>query len=89
MNYKVICNFFLNHVSVHGTRQNDSFYITHFHTNAKSMCISIYGGRLWYSLNGNITTCRTIQVLKKLKVRYYCNVLATIYLAMILNCYMS
>ena len=56
---------FLNHVSEYGTRQNDSFCITRFRTNAKSMCISIYGVILWNSINGNITTCRTIQAFKK------------------------
>ena len=34
---------FKPYVSVYGTRQNDSFCITRFRTNAKSMCISIYG----------------------------------------------
>ena len=60
--------FIKTYVSVYGTRQNDSFCITHFRTNAKSMCISIYGARLWNSLNGNITTCRTIQAFKKYKL---------------------
>ena len=53
------------YVSVYGTRQNDSFCITHFRTNAKSMCISICGASSWNSLNGNITTCRTKQAFKK------------------------
>ena len=53
--------FFKPYVSVYGTRQNDSFCITRFRINAKSMCISIYGARLWNSLNESITTCRTIQ----------------------------
>ena len=57
--------FLKPYVSVYGTRQNNSFCITRFRTNAKSMCISIYGARLWNSLNGNITTCRTIQAFKK------------------------
>ena len=52
-------NFFKPYVSVYGTRQNNSSCITRFRTNAKSMCISRYGARLWNSLNENITTCRT------------------------------
>ena len=52
MNYKVVCNFFKPYVSMYGTILNDSFCITRFRTNTtKSMCISIYGARLWNSLN--------------------------------------
>ena len=66
MNYQVICKqMFKLHISVYGTRNNDSFYITRFRANAKSMCISIYGARLWDSLNGNITSCTNIQAFKK------------------------
>ena len=53
------------YVSVYGTRHNDSFCVTRFRTNAKSMCISIYGVRLWNSLNENISTCRNVQAFKK------------------------
>ena len=42
-----------------------SFCITRFRTNTQSMCISIYGARLWNSLNENSTTCRTIKAFKK------------------------
>ena len=53
------------YVSEYGTRYNYSFCVTRFRTNAKSMCISIYGVRLWNSLNENISTCRNIQAFKK------------------------
>ena len=60
-----LLNYYKPYVSVYRTRQNDLFCITHFRTNAKSMCISIYGARLWNSLNENIITCRTRQAFKK------------------------
>ena len=37
-----LLNIFKPNVSVYDTRQNDSFCLTRFRTNAKSMCISIY-----------------------------------------------
>ena len=75
MNYQVIYQkIILNRMSVYGTRQNNSFCITRFRSNAKSICISIYGAKLWNSLNGNITTYRAIQAFKKC---YKLNIIAT------------
>ena len=36
------------------------------HTNVKSMCISIYGVKLWNSLHTEITSCRSLQVFKNM-----------------------
>ena len=53
-------------VQIYDTRQKCTFSVHRAHTNVKSMCISIYGVKLWNSLHTNLTNCRSVQVFKKM-----------------------
>ena len=54
------------HVQIYDTRQKCTFSVHRVHTNVKSMCISIYGVKLWNSLHTDLTNCRSLQVFKKM-----------------------
>ena len=53
-------------VQIYDTRQKCTFSVHRAHTNVKSMCISIYGVKLWNSLHTDLTNCRSVQVFKKM-----------------------
>ena len=56
------------YVQLYDTRQKSMFTVHHAHTNVKSMCISIYGVKLWNSLHVNMTSCRSLHVHLYLKI---------------------
>ena len=53
-------------VQIYDTRQKCTFTVHRAHTNVKSMCISIYGVKLWNSLHTDLTNSRSLQVFKKM-----------------------
>ena len=53
-------------VQIYDTRQKCTFSVHRAHTNVKSMCISIYGVKLWNSLHTDLTNCRSVHVFKKM-----------------------
>ena len=54
------------HVQKYDTRHKYTFSVHRAHTNIKSMCISIYGVKLWNSLHTNLTDCKSLQVFKNM-----------------------
>ena len=59
--------FFLNlRVQIYDTRQKCNFTVHRAHTNVKSMCISIYGVKLWNALHTDLTNSRSLQVFKNM-----------------------
>ena len=57
---------FTPRVQIYDTRQKCTFTVHRAHTNVKSMCISIYGVKLWNSLHTDLTNSRSWQVFKKM-----------------------
>ena len=53
-------------VQIYDTRQKCTFSVHRANTNVKSMCISIYGVKLWNSLHTDLTNCRSVHVFKKM-----------------------
>ena len=54
-------------VQIYDTRQKCTFTVHRAHTNVKSMCISIYGVKLWNSLHTDLTNSRSLQVIEVFK----------------------
>ena len=54
------------HVQKYDTRHKYTCSVHRAHTNIKSMCISIYGVKLWNSLHTNVTDCKSLQVFKNM-----------------------
>ncbi len=52
------------YVQIFDTRQKYTFSVHRAYTNVKSMCISIYGVKVWNSQHTTITSCKRLQVLK-------------------------
>ena len=53
-------------VQIYDTRQKCTFTVHRAHTNVTSMCISIYGVKLWNSLHTDLTNSRSLQVFKNM-----------------------
>ena len=53
-------------VQIYDTRQKCTFTVHRAHTNVKSMCISIYGVKLWNLLHTDLTNSRSLQVFKNM-----------------------
>ena len=65
------------YVQLYDTRQKSTFTVHRAHTNVKSMCISIYGVKLWKSLHVNMTSCICLHVFKN---KCMLNIISTYYI---------
>ena len=53
------------------TRRINTFVMVQARTNIKSMCLSVYGVKLWHSLPNNLRDCNSVIIFKKKLNKYF------------------